>query len=453
VKQAVKKIVYKQPIKKESVLSLNTVLTNKSFDEFNLLINSCVAFESINESFSAIQRHFQNENNNNNVMILTTFKAFLSCNRYDLCEEVLKCFNMSMFLSLIEVEEKLDFIRSISSANDIQFMEILADKFKVTFKTTDPGVSFCQIELVEIDDSDEILNVLMSETIAVCSLTASLHSKALAGLEAMERHGLTLEMDASCYILKQFLLTSSSEPITRCIRLLTALLGDNDDGDLLQVISNAYVRDIDFVTGAVSMETLPVEACPEAAFIGRSNVGKSSLINMLTMRSGLAYISKKPGKTSEFNFYDARGVVGCDLEQHRFYLVDVPGVGYAIKSRQLRDDWTNFLRNYVQNRSTLRVLFHLVDSRHGLLEADVECLSLLKTLPAHVQYVIVLTKMDKQRGAEKAAEARGELLDSIYLEVARRTDRVVPILFTSSTTRSGGSSLMSTLLDGLNRHF
>ncbi len=184
---------------------------------------------------------------------------------------------------------------------------------------------------------------------------------------------------------------------------------------------------------------------------GVSGSGKSSLINMVTNRKSLAYTSKKPGKTAEFNYFDAQGVVGSDREQHRFYLVDLPGVGYALKSRELRSNWTNLLRNYVHNRSSLRVLFHLVDSRHGLLDADEECLALLETLPEHVQYVVVLTKVDKQKGAAKDCGVRGYMLDQIYSQIAKRTKRVVPILFTSSETKLGGATVLSTILDGVNR--
>eukprot|EP01034_Spumella_vulgaris_P023999 gene23999-30286_t len=330
-------------------------------------------------------------------------------------------------------------------------MESFAEKMGITVSTDSVDYSINVDGLNEIEEDDvEIYSLLLSELALVYSASSQSHNKALAVLSAMEN---TLQMDikTSCDILHRFLETSTALPITECVRRLAVLSGDVNDGDLLTTITSAYVRDIRFVTGSVSMETLPVEDCPEAAFIGRSNVGKSSLINILTTRRELAYTSSKPGKTSEFNYYDARGVLGRDNEAHRFYLVDVPGVGYARKSRDLRDDWTNLLRNFVHNRGTLRVIFHLVDSRHGLLPADEECLSLLVDLPSHVQYVIVLTKVDKLRGIEKEAAQRDMLVDQIYGEVAKRTGRVVPILFTSSETRSGGSTLMATLLEGLNR--
>lgn len=249
----------------------------------------------------------------------------------------------------------------------------------------------------------------------------------------------------------------------------------DSDHSHLQLISNTFMKSVDFVTGAVSMSTLPTQTdgCNEAAFIGRSNVGKSSLINMVCNRKGLAYTSKTPGKTSEFNYFDARGRVGVKNDLHRFYLVDLPGVGYAEKSRDLRSSWTELLQSYVGKRQHLRVVFHLVDSRHGLLAADKECLDLLRSLPLHVEYVIVLTKVDKLKGSAmtraKVKQPYGaldgdhrrthgrssyhvDMVNEIYRQVALRTDRVVQLVFTSSETRHGSSQLWSVLLDALARN-
>jgi GTP-binding protein len=113
------------------------------------------------------------------------------------------------------------------------------------------------------------------------------------------------------------------------------------------------------------------------------------IINMIVNRKGLAFTSKTPGKTAEFNYFHAQGIISHYKLKHNFYLVDLPGVGYAQASRDLRTSWTDLLKNYVMNRNTLKVLFHLVDSRHGLLEADEECLSLLETLPNSITYIII----------------------------------------------------------------
>lgn len=149
-------------------------------------------------------------------------------------------------------------------------------------------------------------------------------------------------------------------------------------------------------------------------------MGKSSLINMISNRKGIAFVSKTPGKTSEFNYFDAQGRVGRKNDKHRFFLVDLPGVGYAEVRKELRASWLVLLRDYVVNRSTLRIVFHLIDSRHGILDTDEDCLSLLAVLPPHVQYVIVLTKVDKHNTG-----VRRDILERIADVVKLRTDRQV----------------------------
>lgn len=149
-------------------------------------------------------------------------------------------------------------------------------------------------------------------------------------------------------------------------------------------------------------------------------MGKSSLINMISNRKGMAFVSKTPGKTSEFNYFDAKGKVGSKNEKHRFYLVDLPGVGYAEVRKELRASWLVLLKDYIRNRSTLRMFFHLIDSRHGILDTDEDCLSLLEVLPDYVQYVIVLTKVDKHNTG-----VRRDVLESIAKVVKLRTERQV----------------------------
>ena len=136
-------------------------------------------------------------------------------------------------------------------------------------------------------------------------------------------------------------------------------------------------------------------------------------------------MSKTPGKTSEFNYFDAKGRVGKKNEKHRFYLVDLPGVGYAEVRKELRASWLVLLRDYVINRDTLRIVFHLIDSRHGILDTDEDCLSLLEVLPPHVQYVIVLTKVDKHNTG-----VRRDVLERIANVVKLRTDRQVRAVYT-----------------------
>ena len=163
---------------------------------------------------------------------------------------------------------------------------------------------------------------------------------------------------------------------------------------------------------------------------------------MLTNSKKLAYTSKTPGKTSEFNYFLAEGVTGPSKEKHSFYLVDVPGVGYAEVNKLLRVSWLDLLRDYSHRRTSLRLIFHLVDSRHGLLKADEQCLSLLKSLPDHVNYAIVLTKADK-----RANEGREAIMKELKETLLQHTSREVPVILSSSETREGGPALWSVMLD------
>jgi GTP-binding protein len=278
-------------------------------------------------------------------------------------------------------------------------------------------------------------------------VSGGLPYKALKVLDIMHSRSLEVDVNMSKRILQQFLVHSTNlESIRKAIRVLSEMNGLSDH-DSFQMVTNTFIRNVTFMKGAVSMDTLPVSDCPEVCFIGRSNVGKSSLINFICNRKNLAFTSNTPGKTSEFNYFEAQGVVGAAKESHRFYLVDLPGVGFARKNKDLRKSWTDLLHSYTHERSTLKAVFHLVDSRHGLLDADEECLNLLSTLPDHVQYVIVLTKVDKH--GKKIPSSVGESIDRIYSEISKRTSKVVPIIVTSSSTRAGGVQLFSQLIDSI----
>lgn len=136
--------------------------------------------------------------------------------------------------------------------------------------------------------------------------------------------------------------------------------------------------------GVVKLEGLPDEGPAEIAFAGRSNVGKSTLLNALTGQSGLARASNTPGRTREINYFDLAG---------RLRLVDLPGYGYAKVSRKEVEGWTRLTRNFLRGRTTLRRICVLVDARHGLKPADHEIMDLLDE--AAVNYQIILTKADK----------------------------------------------------------
>lgn len=155
-----------------------------------------------------------------------------------------------------------------------------------------------------------------------------------------------------------------------------------------------FAGPVNFLMGAVSLETLPDTDRPEIAFAGRSNVGKSSLVNALTGRKTLARTSNTPGRTQELNFF----TMGEELDQST-YMVDLPGYGYAKIERKKVHAWTRLVKDYLRGRPNLRRIMLLIDSRHGLKENDREIMKMLDE--AAVNYQIVLTKLDKLKVAER----------------------------------------------------
>ena len=139
----------------------------------------------------------------------------------------------------------------------------------------------------------------------------------------------------------------------------------------------------EFIAGAANIESLPPESYPEVCFIGRSNVGKSSLVNALTSRSALARISANPGHTKQLNFF---------LLAERLMLVDMPGYGYAKVSKAQKGEWDNLIRSYLRGRTNLKRICLLIDARRGVMKVDDEFMDLLDD--SAVTYQIVLTKTD-----------------------------------------------------------
>lgn len=162
-----------------------------------------------------------------------------------------------------------------------------------------------------------------------------------------------------------------------------------------------FAGPVDFIKGVVAMSGLPPADRLEVCFAGRSNVGKSSLINALTGRKSLARASNTPGRTQEINYFG----LGPDR-----YMVDLPGYGYAEAPVAVVEKWQRLLKSYLQGRQTLRRAFVLIDTRHGVKAVDEEILSMLDR--AAVPFQAVLTKADKVSRAEREAtveQVRGAL--------------------------------------------
>ncbi|MHA7856959.1 MAG: ribosome biogenesis GTP-binding protein YihA/YsxC [Henriciella sp.] len=153
---------------------------------------------------------------------------------------------------------------------------------------------------------------------------------------------------------------------------------------------------VEFVLGAASLSQLPDGNRPEIAFAGRSNVGKSSLINAVLNRKNMARSSAEPGKTRELNYFD--------VGDGKLWLVDLPGFGYAKVSREQQAKWVQLTKRYLRGRANLRRVFLLVDSRRGLMDTDLETMAMLNT--AAVTYQIVLTKADKIKKSALEAETK-----------------------------------------------
>lgn len=192
-----------------------------------------------------------------------------------------------------------------------------------------------------------------------------------------------------------------------------------------------FAKPIRFVAGVQTLEQLPELNLPEVAFIGRSNVGKSSLLNALVNNSKLARVSNTPGATKQLNFFNLHEVM---------HLVDVPGYGYAKAAKKDKKQWQGALFDYLRGRQQLARAFVLIDSRHGAKEEDKKMFELLDE--AAVSYQLVLTKIDK---ADKLEQQKEKLMALAAKHPAAHPS----IVTTSAQKKLGIDALQDAVIDAL----
>ena len=190
-----------------------------------------------------------------------------------------------------------------------------------------------------------------------------------------------------------------------------------------------FKNECEFMLGVAGLDQLPMPDKVEIAFCGRSNVGKSSLLNALTKRRSLARPSHTPGRPQQLNFFR----LGEAL-----YLVDMPGYGYAKVSKTQRDEWGELIRTYLRGRPNLRCVFVLVDGRHGLKDSDREIMKMLDESAVH--YRVVFTKADKVK-----QKAREKLAAEVQEELKKHPAAFTEVLFTSAHKKDGVEDLRSVI--------
>lgn len=189
------------------------------------------------------------------------------------------------------------------------------------------------------------------------------------------------------------------------------------------------IKSAEFVTSAHTPEAFPQTSFPEFAVIGRSNVGKSSLINLLTERSGLSKVSTTPGKTVLVNFFKINGA---------WFLVDLPGYGFAKVAKAQREEFNELVATYIETRPNLVCLFVLIDSRLPPQAIDLQFIDQLSSLD--VNYSLIFTKIDKQSPTRTRAS-----IDAFTALLRKRRADLPPIFTTSTTTKAGKSELQSAI--------
>ena len=205
--------------------------------------------------------------------------------------------------------------------------------------------------------------------------------------------------------------------------------------EALEAARKTFAGPVAFLKSAPTLEFLPGADVPEVAFAGRSNVGKSSLLNALTGRNALARTSNTPGRTQELNFFD----VGAPLA---FRLVDMPGYGFAKAPKDVVKKWRFLVNDFLRGRDVLKRALVLIDARHGIKEVDREILEMLDK--AAVSYRLVLTKADKIKPTELET-----VLEAVAAEARKRPAAHPDILSTSAETGLGIPELRAAVIEAI----
>jgi GTP-binding protein len=210
------------------------------------------------------------------------------------------------------------------------------------------------------------------------------------------------------------------------------------------ILHHVKILSATYIISSATYKQCPPASQPEYAFIGRSNVGKSSLINMITGKKGLAKISATPGKTQLINHFEIISSTGKGSGK-KWFLVDLPGYGYATVSHKARNNWSNMIESYIRKRENLGTLFVLIDSRHDPQAIDIEFINQLGEW--QVPFVIVFTKADKNK---PGATVRN--VENFLKTLSETWEEPPPHFITSAIDRRGQKELLN-YIEALNSSF
>jgi len=214
----------------------------------------------------------------------------------------------------------------------------------------------------------------------------------------------------------------------------------------MYIASIMHIKKAEYIISSPSYEKCPAPDKPEYAFIGRSNVGKSSLINMLCNNEKLAKTSNSPGKTQMINHFEIRSVPKAgDFNETKWYLVDLPGYGFAKISQSARRRWEQMIENYLRKRDNLVNVFVLIDARHSPQKLDLEFIKRLGLW--EIPFTLIFTKADKEKQAIVSKNVKS------FLDSLRKTQQFLPQHFVTSAEKKLGKVKVLGLISEMNEDY